>query len=150
MRSWGHSPLGVMVCQRFDDPLSAGCAKTTTCFLICAVTRWKAPSCTSKPDPVSVCLSHLSPPCIAALLPRGSPVVRMHRPGLARSSPEGAVISRLCCLQSPRFWRGDTMKSKMRSIALITSRESVRWGQPNSKSHKFKGGPLGVVYLLVP
>ena len=66
------------------------------------------------------------PPCIVTLLPRGSSMVRMHRPGLSRSSPEGAVIPRRWCLRSLRFWWGGTVKSKMRSITSITSITLVR------------------------
>ena len=32
-----------MLHRRSDGPLSAGCSKTTTCFLVCAGTWWQAP-----------------------------------------------------------------------------------------------------------
>jgi hypothetical protein len=52
-------------------------------------------------------------PCLHSLLTRGTSVVRMHGPGCSRSSPYGAVLPRLWCLQSLCFWRGGTVQHEV-------------------------------------
>ena len=61
------------------------------CFLVCAVTWWLAPSCSSEPALSKLPLPAQAPcgacfPCFA-LLPRGTSVVRMYGPGGSLSTP---------------------------------------------------------------